>query len=72
MFKFADTPFDETLLFASSVVFGVFFQITVFTRFGDRFNDARAVFAFQFFKFGAQCLLAFFGHGDLGYHVFLC
>ena len=73
VFQLADAAFDEALLFAGGVVFGVFFEVAVCTRLGNGFDNARAFFAFQFFQFGAQSLLAFFGHGDFCNHgISLC
>ena len=49
-----DAAFDEALLFARGVVFGVFLQIAVAARLGDRLDDARTIFALQSLQFGAQ------------------
>src|SRR6185312_304462 len=59
----ADAAFDETLLLARGVVFGVLLEVAVRARFCDRSDDTRAVDGFQLLQFRAQALGTGFGHG---------
>ena len=50
----ADAAFDEALLLARGVVFGVLGQVAVTARLGDRLDDARTILALQPLEFVAQ------------------
>src|SRR5579885_2390338 len=50
-FQFLDAAFQEALLLARGVVFGVLAQIAVCARLRDRRDDARAFHGFQPFQF---------------------
>src|SRR5690606_846761 len=60
-FELLDAALDEALLFARSVVFGVFLQVAVRTRFGDRVDHRRALDRLEFIEFRAQALRALGG-----------
>src|SRR6185437_6489735 len=62
-FDLSNTAFDETLLLARRMVFGVFLEVAVRARFGNRGNDPRAVDGFQLLQLCAQALGTGFGHG---------
>ena len=52
-FNFLNAAFTKTLLLTRRVVFGVFLQVAMLPRFGNRFDDARAFVFFQVFQFHA-------------------
>jgi len=43
-FQLFDAAFDETLLFACGMVFGVFLEVAQFARLGNRLNDSGTLF----------------------------
>ena len=58
----ADAAFDESLLLARGVVFGVLGEVAVAARLGDRLDDARPILALQPLQFVAQRFSAAQGH----------
>lgn len=71
-FEVFDAAFDKALLFACGVVLGVFLEVAMRTRFGNRFNDGRALDRLQFIQFGTQTLRAFGGNGCTAHASSLC
>src|SRR5581483_3038125 len=67
--QFLDAAFQEALLLARGVVFGVLAQIAVCARFRNGRDDAWTFDGFQPFQFGAQPVRAGFGHG-CSFHAF--
>src|SRR6056297_1209286 len=61
-FEFLDAAFDEALLFARRVVFGVFLQVAQFARLGNRLDHGGTLFGLERFKFGFQRGMARAGH----------
>ncbi len=64
-----DAAFDEALLLARRVVFGVLAQIAVRTRLRDRLDDVRARFALELLQLQPQPLGAAQSHGSALDHV---
>jgi len=56
-----DPRLNEALLFPSGVVLGIFFQIAVFARLGNRLNDLRALVGLEISQFIAQQFFTTFG-----------
>src|SRR3546814_13576660 len=56
-----DAALDEALLLARGVVLGVFLQVAVRTRFGDRVDHRRALDRLEFVQLRAQALRALGG-----------
>src|SRR3990167_7350705 len=52
--KLFDAAFDEALLFAGGMIFGVFRQIAMLTRLGNGADHGGALHPFQYFKFFVQ------------------
>src|SRR6266851_6206575 len=71
MLNVVDAPFDEALLLARGVVFGVLAQIPMGARFCDRFDDVRTSFALELFQLRPQPLGAAKRHGS-ALHVGSC
>src|ERR1700737_3177876 len=59
-----DAPFDEALLLACGVIFGILGQIAVSARFGDRLDDVRSSLALQLLQLLPQPLGAAKSHGS--------
>jgi hypothetical protein len=57
-FQQLDSPFDETLLFPGCMVFGIFFQVAMRPRFGNRCNNLRPVNFLQGGEFFTQTVCA--------------
>jgi len=58
LFDGRDAPLGKTLLLLGRVILRVLFQIAVGTGLGNRIDDARPVYGFQFLQFAAQFLRA--------------
>src|SRR4029077_5425948 len=60
--ELVDAAFGETLLLARGVVLGVFLEVTVCPRLGDRLDDARALDTLEPLQLAAQALRALLRH----------
>ena len=64
MLELLNPPLSKALLLSGRMVFGVLFQITVLTRFGDRLRDPRAIYLLEALKLLSKGLLALHCHGN--------
>ena len=69
VFQLGNPAFDEPLLFARSMVFGVFRKIAMFTSFGDGFDHCRSLNGFQSPQFHFEDMQALWRHRNT-FHAF--